>query len=64
MHSHPSMVVYSLSDCKNRFIFPDGRTQDIQLKNGETRWMDPFSHAAENIGKTETHLILVEFKER
>ncbi len=64
MHSHPSMLVYCLSDAKNRFTFPDGRIQDIQLKNGEVRWMEPFSHTGENIGKTETHLILVEFKER
>ncbi len=60
MHSHPSMAIYAFNDARNRFTFPDGKTQDIELKAGETRWMDPFSHAAENIGKSETHLLLIE----
>ena len=62
MHSHPSVVAYSFGEAKNRWTLPDGKTEDMQLKAGQVIWSGPFTHAAENTGKTETHLLVVELK--
>lgn len=62
MHSHPDYLVYSLSDATVRFTSPEGKTQDVALKNGQALWRDAESHAVENIGKTEAHVLNIELK--
>ena len=62
MHSHPRGFVYSLADAKIKVSFPDGKSEESVLKNGEARWRDAVTHAAENIGTTEAHVIAVELK--
>jgi quercetin dioxygenase-like cupin family protein len=63
MHSHPDFVVYALSDGKAKFTFKDGKTQDIELKNGQCVWNDAMSHAAENTGQADLHVLNIELKE-
>src|SRR5947199_9366353 len=62
VHSHPAGVVYVLSDCKLRFSYPDGRTEERTAATGETIWRDPTTHAVENVGDTEAHAITIELK--
>ena len=62
MHSHPRGFVYYLADAKVRVSFPDGKTEESQLKAGEAHWRDALSHAVENIGNTEAHAIALELK--
>ena len=38
------------------------KSEESVLKNGEARWRDAVTHAAENIGTTEAHVIAVELK--
>jgi len=64
MHSHPRGFVYSLADAKIKVSFPDGKSEESVLKNGEARWRNAVTHAAENIGTTEAHVIAVELKKR
>jgi len=40
------------------------KSEESVLKNGEARWRDAVTHAAENIGTTEAHVIAVELKKR
>jgi hypothetical protein len=40
----------------------DGKTTEGELKTGDVLYRDPLTHAAENIGNTTIHMILVEFK--
>ena len=63
MHSHPDFAVYALSDGKALFTFKDGKTKDIELKKGQCVWNDAMSHAAENTGTTELHVLNIELKE-
>jgi hypothetical protein len=42
---------------------PDGSSQEVPLKAGQTFWMNAGQHAAENIGKTEGHAVVVELKD-
>jgi hypothetical protein len=40
----------------------DGKTAESELKTGEVLYREPLTHAAENIGTTTMHFILVELK--
>jgi len=62
MHSHPANVVYALSDFKIKFTYPDGKTEEREGKAGAARWSEAVTHAAENVGTAEFHLVQVELK--
>ena len=40
-----------------------GDTVDVELPAGVARWLDAQEHAGENIGETETRVLLIELKE-
>src|SRR5258708_19510284 len=60
VHSHPAYVIYVLAGGKYRNYAADGKTTEGELKTGEVLYRDPLTHAAENIGDTTMHLILVD----
>jgi quercetin dioxygenase-like cupin family protein len=62
VHSHPAYVIYVLAGGKYRNYAADGKTTEGELKTGEVLYRDPLTHAAENIGDTTLHMILVELK--
>jgi quercetin dioxygenase-like cupin family protein len=62
VHSHPAYVIYVQAGGKVRNYAADGKTSEAELKTGEVVYRDPLTHAAENIGTTTMHLILVELK--
>ena len=62
MHTHPDHIIYVFNDGKLKLSPSKGKTQEIDLKAGQTIWMDATSHAAENLGKTDVHLLVVELK--
>ncbi len=62
VHSHPAYVIYVLEGGKYRNYASDGKTTEGELKSGEVLYRDPLTHAAENIGTTTMHMILVELK--
>src|SRR6266436_3568709 len=62
VHSHPAYVIYVLEGGKYRNYTSDGKTTEGELKSGEVLYRDPLTHAAENIGTTTMHMILVELK--
>jgi quercetin dioxygenase-like cupin family protein len=64
MHAHPGGIVVFLTDGEIRFTLPDGTTQDISVKAGQTRWVDAVRHAPENLGDAPLEVIQVEMKHR
>lgn len=62
VHSHPAYVIYVQTGGKVRNYAADGKTTESELKNGDVLYRDPLTHAAENIGTTTMHFILVELK--
>ncbi len=62
MHSHPEHFAYPVSGGKVRFTYPDGKSQEAELKTGEVTWIAAETHAAENIGTTTTRVLVVELK--
>jgi len=63
LHSHPANVVLVLAGGKLRITTLDGKPNDIEFKTGDTLWREPVTHAAENIGSTQLHAIIVELRQ-
>src|SRR5947209_11261326 len=62
VHSHPAYVIYVLEGGKYRNYASDGKATEGELKTGDVLYREPLTHAAENIGSTTMHMILVELK--
>ena len=44
MHSHPDGVVVYLADQKVKFTYPDGKSEEVAGKAGESRWIKGGPH--------------------
>ncbi len=62
-HFHPDYVLYAESSFRRRLTFPDGRTQEVDVKAGSIAWLKGHMHIGENIEDTNTDVIFVEVKE-
>ena len=62
MHSHPAYVSVYLSATKVKVTTPDGKTVETDRKAGEVKYSGPVTHALENIGTADTHVIVIELK--
>jgi beta-alanine degradation protein BauB len=62
VHSHPAYVIYVLEGGRYRNFASDKKISEGELKTGEVLFREPLTHAAENIGDTSLHMILVELK--
>ena len=62
VHSHPANVIYVLEGGRFRNYAADGKITESTLRTGDVIYRDPLTHAAENIGDTPLHLILLELK--
>jgi quercetin dioxygenase-like cupin family protein len=63
MHSHPDHLVYPLSAYRIKHIAKDGSTSIGDRKQGEVVWIPAESHAGENVGERECHVLIIELKE-
>lgn len=61
-HSHPPYFVYVLSDAKRLFTDECVTPKTVILKTGETIDGKAVTHCEENVGYTNTHVLVVEFK--
>ncbi|HEX6662657.1 MAG TPA: hypothetical protein VF025_03195, partial [Gaiellaceae bacterium] len=60
-HEHPDSVMYTLSSFERRLVSGD-ESVDVSKQSGEVNWLSAQTHAGENIGETDTHVIFVELK--
>lgn len=63
LHHHSAYVLYALSPCKRKITSGDGRTIMREFKSGDVLWSPAQSHIGENVGTSETHVIIVELKD-
>lgn len=64
MHSHPAAVAVFLSDGKARFTFPDGKSQDFDVKTGDAMYSAATTHLPENTSDQPLDLIVIELKSK
>jgi quercetin dioxygenase-like cupin family protein len=62
MHSHPDAVIVVLSGGKTKFTLADGKTEEMDLATGDTRWTPAVVHQGENMSDQELEVIVIELK--
>ena len=61
-HFHPDYVLYAESSFKRRLTFAGGKKQEVDVKAGSVVFLKAHEHIGENIGDTDTDVIIVELK--
>ena len=56
------MVGYAISDCTWDLTGPSGDIVHVEIKAGETFYLDAVDHAAKDVGTGGSHAILIELK--
>jgi quercetin dioxygenase-like cupin family protein len=64
MHDHPGGVVVVLTAGHLKFTDPNGKTQEVYAKPGESRWFPPFKHKVENLGDTAYNAVYIGIKNK
>ena len=62
MHEHPNAVAVFLVEGHMKFTLPDGKTQDVNVKAGDSKWTPAGKHLPENQGDKPFEVVLVELK--
>jgi quercetin dioxygenase-like cupin family protein len=62
MHGHPEGLAVFLTDHHIKCTYPDGKTEELTAKAGQTNWAPAGKHLPENISDKPLELILVEMK--
>lgn len=60
-HHHPDHLVYVMNGGKIK-LTSSGKTDIMDMKNGQAIFLEAQFHDAENTGKTDLHLLVVELK--
>ena len=61
-HHHPDSVLHALSSFKRRLTFANGKAVEREFKPGDVMLVPAQTHVGENIGSTDTEVLLVEVK--
>jgi quercetin dioxygenase-like cupin family protein len=62
-HYHPEYVLYALSAFRRTLTLPqEGKTGSREVQVGDVAWGKAQVHIGENVGSTDTHVIMVELK--
>lgn len=62
MHHHPAGLVYLVTTGKTRMTTPDGQSQEREWAPGTAVWIEPTTHAYENLGPGAARVLIVEVK--
>lgn len=62
LHRHPRNITYILTGGTLRFTNDASETNDVTFQDGHTASMPETLHAVENIGSSDWHAIVIEFK--
>lgn len=64
MHRHPGAVAVFMTDGKMKFTFPNGKTEERDMKAGQAIWTPATKHLPENMTDHDVEVILIEFRTR
>ena len=62
MHSHPDSVAIFQTDGRVKFTYPNGKTEERDMKAGQTQFTPAGRHLPENLSDSDMEVILVELK--
>ena len=62
MHEEPDILAVCLKECHVRLTRPDGKTQDLHMQAGDTRWVWEDTRSEKNLSKEPLEMLLIEMK--
>ena len=62
MHSHPDLVAIFQTDGRVKFTYPNGKTEERDMKAGQAAFTPAGRHLPENLTDNDMEVILVELK--
>lgn len=62
MHEHPNSIAVFLTDGQIKFALPDGKSQEVSVKAGQSQWTPAGKHLPENVGDKPFEVVLIEMK--
>ncbi len=62
-HGHPSFLLYALSPFKRNIHLEDGKILVREFETGDIIWSEEQIHIGENVGETDSHALIMEFKD-
>ncbi len=62
MHSHPDSVAIFQSDGRVKFTYPNGKSEEREMKAGQAVFTPAGRHLPENLTDNDMEVILVELK--
>jgi len=62
MHSHPDSIAIFQTDGRVKFTFPNGKTEERDMKAGQAVFTPAGRHLPENLTDNDMEVILVELK--
>ena len=62
MHGHPNAIAVFLEDARAKFTYPDGKTENFEMKAGQAMWFPAVEHLPENMLDKPVHLLFIELK--
>lgn len=62
MHSHPARLSIVMNGYKSLVTTPKSAARPAGRKDGEVFWSEAVTHKVENVGKTNSRVLIVELK--
>lgn len=62
LHEHPNAIAVFLTDGQIKFSLPDGKSQEVSVKAGQSQWTPAGKHLPENISDKPFEVVLIELK--
>ena len=62
MHRHPDAIAIFQQDGRVKFTYPNGKTEEREMKAGQTLFTPAVTHLPENLTDGDMDVILVELK--
>jgi quercetin dioxygenase-like cupin family protein len=62
MHRHPDAIAIFQNDGKVKFTYPGGKTEEREMKAGQTLFTPAVRHLPENVTDNDMEVILIELK--
>ena len=62
LREHPNAIAVFLTDGQIKFNLPDGKSQEVSVKAGQSPWTPAGKHLPENVGDRQFEVVPIELK--
>lgn len=64
MHEHPNSIAVFITDGRIKFTLPDGKSEEREVKAGQSVWNVAGKHLPENLTDKPFEVVLIEMKSK